>query len=204
MKTKLKKLEMILFFVVIAILTALVLTACSQQQKEEAVRKYGEKNAFTVKDGKRLRIGSSNVAFYIQSSVNGEYYAVSEYAIAKANAVSSRLNINNGGRSNSKWQFTTTYTRNSINGNTRYTYNNGIIKSATITLNMYNLDKRSMVYKKHTALHEMGHAMGLAHINANEMKGYTVMMTPHPNESKYQMSDYGEFDKYNLQWRYGK
>lgn len=203
MKTKSKKLGMLLLFGFVVVATALLLTACTQQQKSEAVRKYGEGKAFTTKNGRALKLGTSTVSFNIQSSVTGEYYTITDHAIAKANAVSSRLNINKNGNSNSNWQITTSYNNNNINGNTHYYYSNGRINSATITYNRYNLDRRSFNYKKHTALHEMGHVMGLGHITANEMRGYTVMITPHPNESKWQMSDYSEFDKYNLQWHYG-
>jgi predicted Zn-dependent protease len=66
---------------------------------------------------------------------------------------------------------------------------------------MRDLDLNAM---KHAALHEIGHTLGLADIKASEMQGYTVMYYALDKNNLVILADYSKFDKYNIEWKYGK
>ena len=51
---------------------------------------------------------------------------------------------------------------------------------------------------------ELGHTFGLGHITDSRMSGYTVMFSPHPQGNDGKLTDYTEFDRYNIDWYYGK
>lgn len=184
-----------------------MMCACTDQEKEQAVQNYGESKAFLKKNNIEKHLAdNSTVAFYISTDVSGEYRTISEYAVAKANTLTSRITVKIGSSSgNFKFE-----KANLIEGHTSanaVTYSNStaaaVITSARIVYSYTNLNGKNLAYKKHTALHEMGHVFGLGHIEADVMKGYTVMIAPHPNEAKYQIDDFTEFDRHNITWKYG-
>lgn len=209
MKTKTTTKNMLLYLLIVLciVLLGLMMCACTDQEKEQAVQNYGESKAFLKKNNIEKHLAdNSTVAFYISTDVSGEYRTISEYAVAKANTLTSRITVKIGSSSgNFKFE-----KANLIEGHTSanaVTFSNStaaaVITSARIVYSYTNLNEKNLAYKKHTALHEMGHVFGLGHIEADVMKGYTVMIAPHPNEAKYQIDDFTEFDRYNINWKYG-
>lgn len=199
----------ILILVLCVVLLSAILCACTPEQKEEAVRRYGQSKAYNkASNGEEIHLSEGSYYFYIPSSVSGVYKTISEYAVAKASTLTSKVEIGISPSSNTDFKFAITGTvsgHETANAVTAYSYNsNAEVTRATITYSTDHLNSRNDAYRKHTALHEMGHVFGLGHITADVMKGYTVMISPHPNEEKYQESDYDEFDRYNITWKYGK
>ncbi len=189
---------------------AVTLSACnpSQKQKEQAVDNYGRGKAYNTTNGYTRHLENGTISYYIPTSVSGDYRTISEYAISKANTLTSVVTVNTASSSGS-YKFAKTGTvsghpdANAVNSST-VNSTNGAVTGSTITYSTDHLDSKNFAYKKHTALHEMGHTFGLGHIEADIMKGWTVMITPHPNEDKYQIDDYTEFDRYNITWYYGE
>ena len=210
MKMTSKKFCMMVMMVFCVALLAITLIACnpSQKQKEQAVRDYGEAKAYNTVNGNIIHLSNGTISYYIPSSVSGDYRTISEYAISKANTLTSAVTVNTAPSSGS-YNFAKTGTvsghanANAVN-NYRYNPSNGTVVGSTITYLTDHLDSKNLAYKKHTALHEMGHTFGLEHVEADIMRGWTVMISPHPNENKYQIDDYTEFDRYNITWKYGE
>lgn len=205
-KTTTKSVLLVLLITLCVVLLGLMMCACTQQEKEQAVKNYGESKAFNKKNNIEQHLAdNSTVAFYIPSEVSGEYRTVSEYAIAKANTLTSRITVKVGSSAGSFRFEKANLIEDHTNANAVTFYSStaaAVITNATIVYSATNLDGKNLAYKKHTALHEMGHVFGLGHIEAKVMKGYTVMMTPHP-EKKYEVDDFTEFDRYNITWKYG-
>lgn len=208
MKSLLKKRIVILLSMLCVLLTIITLSACTAKQKEQAVKAYGQSKAYNKTDSNiDITVERGSINYYIPTTVKGDYKTISEYAIAKANTLTSTVNVGTSTSTKSNYKYaivSSSTTHPNANAYNSYSYNvNGEINKSTITYVTGKLDGESMDYKKHTALHEMGHTFGLGHIEADEMRGYTVMISPHPSKKKYQTTDYTEFDKYNITWKYG-
>lgn len=204
-----KKTLTTMLVVLCALLLIVVLSACNptQAQKEQAVRDYGEAKAYNkTSSGVIKHLSDGTKSYYIPTTVTGEYKTVSEYAIAKANTLTSAITINTTTSSSSSYKYAVVDTH-SENWNAYNTTSSnsttGVISSSTITYIKSALNSKNLQYKKHTALHEMGHTFGLGHIEADEMRSWTVMISPHP-AAKYELDDYSEFDRYNITWQYGE
>ncbi|MDR0751071.1 MAG: M57 family metalloprotease [Christensenellaceae bacterium] len=187
----------------------MILSACNptEARKRQAVKDYGEAKAYNKTQSGAIRhLPYGTISYYIPSSVAGSYKTISEYAIAKANTLTSTITITTTTASNSsfKYSIVSTYSdgTNAYN-TTRFSATTGVISGSTITYVKSALDSKNLQYKKHTALHELGHTFGLCHIEATEMAGWTVMISPHP-ATKYELDDYSEFDRYNVEWQYGE
>jgi len=199
---------LVLLMLLALMICAIVLGACSKKEEKNAVEKYGESKAYIKVGGIDYVLADSTINFYIASSVSGDYKRAVDNAIAKANAVSSKITVTSAGSSTSR--FVIEVKKVSSNGSNIAGEASSISNSSnqrigsTVKLYTDALGSRSFEYKAHTALHEIGHVFGLEHIVADSMKGYTVMIAPHPSEKKYQLVDYAEFDKYNITWKYGE
>ncbi len=213
MKLSSKRLWLVFVVILSLALLAVILCACnpSQADKEKAVAEYGREKAYSKSyKGAMLHLGNGTIKYYIPTSVSGDYKVISEYAIAKANTLTSKVNVYISPDASTNFSFAVengkisgNETSNAVNFY-RCIPDSGEITTSTITYSKAHLDSRNLAYKKHTALHEMGHTFGLGHIEADIMKGWTVMIAPHPNEDKYQIDDYAEFDRYNITWYYGE
>ena len=204
--------KLILLIILILSMTILVsaLCACTEAEKKQAVETYGRGNAYNKNSSgqtEQLRSGRT-VSYYIPTSVSGDYRAISEYAIAKANTLTSSITVNGSGTTETfcfgveKGNIENHENANAVN----FIWVNkstGEVTASTITYSKAHLDNDTLASKKHTALHEMGHTFGLGHIEADVMRGHTVMISPHP-ASKYELDDYSEFDRYNITWYYGE
>lgn len=210
MKQTSKKLLLLTILILCMAVLVSSLCACTDAQRKKAVETYGMGNAYMKNDNgktEHLRSGRT-VTYYIPTGISGDYRAISEYALAKANTLTSSITINGNGT-------TETFRFSVENGNIEKHENanavnfmwvsesTGEVTRSNITYSKAHMDGKTLASKKHTALHEMGHTFGLGHIEADVMKGYTVIMSPHP-ESKYELDDFAEFDRYNITWYYGE
>lgn len=193
------------FLILILIFTQ----GCSKKEKQKAVENYGRDYAYSkTSSGKILTLKKGDVSYYLDPSVNGQYKTIAEYSVAKANTLTSKVNLSITTRSDSNFKFkviTSSTERPNALAFNEYTYlvDDAIINSSTITFVKNKMENKSLNSKKYTALHEMGHSFGLTHITDDKMKGYTVMMTSHPSEKDI-ISDFSEFDRYNITWKYGE
>lgn len=203
-----KKVFMIAVMALCIILLGALLIGCTDKEKKQAIEKYGQAKAYNKTSTGNIIHLSGTISYYIPTSVTGDYRSISEYAIAKANTLTDAVVVNTASIEGTyKFAQTGTIpTSPNANANNSYTFytDTGVISGSTITYSTDHLNGKNYAYKKHTALHEMGHSFGLKHIEADVMRGYTVMISPHPNEEKYQVADYTEFDRYNIEWYYGK
>lgn len=211
-RTSKKTLTMVLFALCV-LLCAVMLIACNPtpEQKEKAFNTYGKEKAFNkTSGGTVIHLADGTKTYYIPSSVSGDYKTISEYAAAKANTLTSAITINTSTtNSSSSFFFSVAPYSNPDNTNANatnwynYSTSTGVLSRSEIRYSSTNLGSKNLQYKKHTALHEMGHTFGLGHVNESILNGYTVMLSPHP-DSKYELDDYGEFDRANIEWQYGK
>lgn len=185
------------------------MTSCLS--REDAVRLYGGANAYDKSEsGKIYHLKqNSTIYFYIDPAMPQEYKTIAYNSIFEANKVSSGIKFGVTADKTSKFVFTYTsgYINNDKTTNAMTWFwpdAKGEIYQAQIEFSGKAMSGRNFAYKQHTAIHELGHVLGLGHIKDQQMVGYTVMISPHPNEGKYQESTYDEFDRYNINWYYGK
>jgi hypothetical protein len=203
MRIRIKSIMKSLVIVVLLIVCTMLFAACSNEEKLAAVEKYGMSNAFIKHKGMDVTLSNNQASYYIPSSISGDYYTIAVQAAVQANATSSKITISTTANSSSAFQFrTSSSSSDAYADNLLGITSNAKIVSSTITFYTSNMNNISLTGKLYTAIHEMGHTLGLDHITASEMRGYTVMYTPYP-ASKYLVTDYTEFDRYNIQWKYG-
>ncbi len=213
MKRTSKKTLTLVLFVLHVLLCAVMLIACNPTpaQIEKAFDTYGKEKAFMkTSGGKVLHLANGTTTYYIQPAVSGDYKTISEYAAAKANTLTSAVSICTStltADSSSSFLFSVqSYSSSDKKANATNFLNSsskGVVIFSEIRYSSENLERKTMQYKKHTALHEMGHTFGLGHVTDSILNGYTVMLAEHPS-SKYELDDYGEFDRANIEWLYGK
>ena len=197
-----KKQLMILTLVLITALLAIMLVACTPEQEQAAVDAYGEGKAFYSYLAKDSNGACLPMNYYIDSSVTGEYRTVSEYAASKASSISSKVNVNITSEGNSTYKFSTKYHKEGAAGEFVPHRLDNKITGGEIIYYTKSMNSQSLNQKKHIAVHEMGHSLGLSHIDTSDMDGYSVMNGTGTAKS-YKIIDFTKFDKYNIVWAYG-
>lgn len=207
MKTQSNKKQSILlivFLVAIMALAAIFFTACMSD--EEAFNKYGRDKAYNKSSAGAILHVVGPVDFYLDPSLTGDYLSAAKYAIAKANAISSKVTVTGNGSADSKYKFSLKSEGSSDTtlGTAFYWFkiSSGVITRAEIELYEDAFPWYSGSREiKYTAMHEIGHVLGLTHPN-NDVKDHSVMV-----QSAYakwpRLTDYGKFDKENIKWYYG-
>jgi len=202
------------------ILSSFAFMSCSKKQQEQAVTTYGHSNAylkpeeFVSKTDSYLKtptnidyiLATNNVKFFVDKSVIGDYALATDNAIKQANGVTSKVTIGKTSDSSSsfKIQLSSEKPSKNVYAETSRKYDSNLLRNGgIITLYSVNLASKSKNFKFRTMLHEIGHIFGLEHITASELKSYTIMFDPHPLEESLQFTDYTEFDKENITWKYG-
>lgn len=203
-----KNVFLITLFLIVFFTNLLILTACKGDQTE-LMEQYGYENAYdvTVK-GDSLYLEPQTISYYISPTIQGDYRIIAEYAVTMANMLTSNIKITITECCDSDFVFSVVTSDpkypsvNAINYRI-YKPSTGEIVSSNIEFVSDYLGGKSLNYKKQVALHEMLHTFGIGHAEADEMIGYTVMIVPHPEQERYQVTNYSDFDKANIVWKYG-
>lgn len=209
MKTIIKKIIIVVISLLCIIFMLSTLSACSLEKVDVNAMQYEGAYSFDkTTNNDLLHLGGGTIRYYIDPSVQGDYRKIAEHAIEKANSLTSKISIKITDSPDSNFYFSVVsldHKNPEVNAMNYRSYipETGEIVKSNIQFVSKNLDNKSLEYKKHTALHEMLHTFGLGHIEAKEMIGKTLMTATHPEEQKYQMDDYSEFDRANIIWKYG-
>lgn len=196
---------LIVFLIAILALAAIFFTACMSD--EEAFDKYGRENAFSKNSfGSIIHVESgSQINFYLDPSLNGKYLSATKYAIAKANTLTSKITITGNGSSSSQYSISQSVnTESSTTYATTYWWSvmDGTVIKAKIVFYSNNMSGCSERECNYTAMHEIGHVLGLTHPN-NDVKDDSVMVQS-GNAAWPRLTDYGRFDRENIHWYYGE
>lgn len=205
-----KKLFIFLVSIFCCAICLLSLCACTDSQKTQAITNFGKEKAYVTYEKSIVHLKqNSTISYYIDDNVTGKYRTAVIQAISIANSLTDDITINANGTPDSKFRIvlaafliddTTAIAKNRLNVDILTTE----ITSSTITLTTAYLANQSPEYILYTVLHELGHTFGLGHITDSRMSGYTVMFSPHPQGNDGKLTDYTEFDRYNIDWYYGK
>ncbi|MBQ2718159.1 MAG: hypothetical protein IJF75_06140 [Clostridia bacterium] len=198
-----KKLFVFISLICVVTVGVFIFTGCTPTE-QKAIQNFGQDKAYMrTNSGVTIQLKDGKAVYNVGSDVTGDYLRISEYAVGKANNLSSRINVYIANNTRTGFKFTMHSDENGLNAiNTYSTDANGNITSSTISYNRHYMDSYSYSGKQHIALHEMGHTLGLGDINDNRMEGNTVMFFSYSNGSK-DITDYTKFDKYNITWKYG-
>ena len=194
----------LLLSVILVALFALVLSSCNAKEKN-AIKDFGQSNAYDKSLGIDFTLSGGVADYYLPITLPQEYIDISKYAAEKATATSSKITITYGSNSSSSFSFAVNYAKgNGLNAKNDYTFMtlSAKITGSTITYNMAYMDGYDIQTKTHIALHEMGHTLGLGHITDSRMRTQTVMYNIQDNTDN--LTDYTDFDKYNITWKYGE
>lgn len=194
-------------FKIIAVFIILVFTSvlasCTKEQEEYVWENEGKSKAFLqTTSGIDLTLNNRSASYYI-NGLTGDYKTAAQWAVTKANTTSSQLTINTTTSSTSDFLFATYSSSDGKNGlNTiNYSTATGYISRSTIQLNTYYLSTYTLDGKKHIAVHEMGHTLGLRDINTDVLSGHTIMWYSYSGSTTF--DNYQRFDLENIKWKYG-
>ncbi len=184
------------------VFVSILFVGCSDTQITTAVNNYGESNAYDQYSGQDIILGTNDVEYYL--NVSGEYETAAEYGISKANSVSSQVSFSVTSSSTTSFKFYASTTLSNPAQNTLTRSGSSIIASKIYFNSNSTYSILPLAVKKHIAMHELGHTFGLIDIYDSRMEGYSIMYGYMPLSGTYLFSDYQDFDKYNITWKYGE
>jgi hypothetical protein len=180
----------------------LVFSGCTAKEEADFVEKYGHSNAYCKHNGKEVTLLNNSADYYV-GNVTGDYKMIAEYSCSKANALPN-INITAKGNSSSNFSFATVNGVTATKAVNKVWISQGELFKSTITYYTVSMDKLTLDGKKHVAIHEMGHTLGLDDLKTPDLRPYSVMYYAYGKRSKYTFSDYQAFDKENIAWKYGE
>ncbi len=178
------------------------LSSCTNSQMQYVMDNYGYENAYIPVGDSYLTLKNCS-AYYYTGNISGDYLTSAQWSIVKANSSSSNLNIGTSSVDTSNFRFYMYNTNDGYPAQNSYAYSNYQIYASFINYNQYYMTSYSLDQKKHVAIHEMGHTLGLDDINADDVLNYTVMWHQYGTGFKT-FTDYQDFDLENIHWQYGE
>ncbi len=194
----------ICFIIVFGVILIFALTGCSSRDKKKFWEKYGKDKAYNKSEHSVLLNAPDTFAYYIDSSVSGNYLTAVKYAISKANSLTGNVKVSTTTDSGSNFVIkVANMGKNGMNAINEYYFlpDTGEIIESIITLNAYYMKNFSLDDIKHVALHEIGHTFGLIDLKNSAVKPYSIM---YYRSSSYNFVEYQEFDVANITWYYGE
>lgn len=192
---------------VLCLIPVLILSSCSSSQQIRYWEENGKSKAFSHDEDTNvvLYLADGQIDYYINidSINNSDYYEIACKAIDEANRFT---NISIRNVSNSNCANTISISDlggNDVNAYNTFIYNrdNGKISQSNIIYNSYYMNAYSIKTKTHIAIHEMGHTLGLADLEDDTIKDYSIMYYAAGYGSEFQ--HYQEYDIANITWFYG-
>ena len=213
-----KIIKIVLTISVILLVGLVLFVGCSKKQKEKFFNAYGKEKAYVTvtnpndsNDKRPLRAGNSTIEYFLDSSLDADavkYRSVAEAALNELNKFSA-FTVRTSNNSGSAYCITSDHKTGNANAENNFNYvflnNDSCAKiiTSTITYHKAQMKDFSDSGKKHIAIHELGHTLGLVDRTEGDLQKNSVMYYAYGKNAPATFTSYSEFDVANVKWAYG-